>query len=166
MSLSLDVDVRLVVRVLLSNWPTDRPVVAVATLLPLVTMEVDMVTVEVVPVVVRLGKLWAPMRGEAENKQTNKQQLVTVNKQQRLLISLKLLLGVRRGSWGPPFTPQYVGSTSSRWYHHSSRSQDTQRTSRQHEATRTGFINGFAQTAGFWFFTIAWIKNSPSPTRF
>ena len=57
MSLSLDVDVRLVVRVLLSNWPTDSPVVAVATLLPLVTMEVDMVTVEVVPVVVRLGKL-------------------------------------------------------------------------------------------------------------
>lgn len=57
MSLSLDVDVRLVVRVLLSNCPTDRPVVAVATLLPLVTMEVDMVTVEVVPVVVRLGKL-------------------------------------------------------------------------------------------------------------
>lgn len=57
MSLSLDVDVRLVVRVLLSNWPTDRPVVAVATLLLLVTMDVDMVTVEVVPVVVRLGKL-------------------------------------------------------------------------------------------------------------
>lgn len=45
------------VRVLLNNWPTDRPVVAVATLLLLVTMEVDMVTVEVVPVVVRLGKL-------------------------------------------------------------------------------------------------------------
>lgn len=69
MSLSLDVDVRLVVRVLLSNWPTDRPVVAVATLLLLVTMEVDMVTVDVVPVVVRLGKLCAPMR-EAANKQT------------------------------------------------------------------------------------------------
>ena len=31
--------------------------VAVATLLLLVTMEVDMVTVEFVPVVVRLGKL-------------------------------------------------------------------------------------------------------------
>lgn len=65
MSLSLDVDVRLVVSVLLSNWPTDKPVVAVATLLLLVTMEVDIVTVEVVPVVVRLGKLCAPMRGEA-----------------------------------------------------------------------------------------------------
>lgn len=57
MSLSLEVEVRLVVRVLLSNWPTDKPVVAVATLLLLVTMEVDIVTVEVVPVVVRLGKL-------------------------------------------------------------------------------------------------------------
>lgn len=70
MSLSLEVEVRLVVSVLLSNWPTDKPVVAVATLLLLVTMEVDMVTVEVVPVVVRLGKLCAPMSGEAANKQT------------------------------------------------------------------------------------------------
>lgn len=42
---------------LLSNCPTDNPVVAVATLLLLVTMEVDIVTVEVVPVVVRFGKL-------------------------------------------------------------------------------------------------------------
>lgn len=70
MSLSLDVEVRLVVSVLLSNWPTDRPVVAVATLLLLVTMEVDIVTVDVVPVVVRLGKLCAPIRGEAAS--TNK----------------------------------------------------------------------------------------------
>lgn len=64
-SLSLDVDVRLVVRVLLSDWPTDKTVVAVATLLLLVTLDVDMVTVDVVPVVVRLGKLWAPIRGDA-----------------------------------------------------------------------------------------------------
>lgn len=56
MSLSLEVEVRLVVKVLLSEWPTERPVVAVATLL-LVTLEVDIVTVDVVPVVVRLGKL-------------------------------------------------------------------------------------------------------------
>lgn len=71
MSLSLDVEVRLVVSVLLSNWPTDKPVVAVATLLLLVTMEVDIVTVEVVPVVVRLGKLCAPMRGEAAKHKSN-----------------------------------------------------------------------------------------------
>lgn len=71
MSLSLDVEVRLVVSVLLSNWPTDKPVVAVATLLLLVTIEVDIVTVEVVPVVVRFGKLCAPMRGEAAKHKGN-----------------------------------------------------------------------------------------------
>lgn len=71
MSLSLEVEVRLVVRVLLSDWPTDKPVVAVATLLLLVTMEVDIVTVEVVPVVVRLGKLWAPMSEEAAIESEN-----------------------------------------------------------------------------------------------
>lgn len=78
MSLSLDVEVRLVVSVLLSNWPTDKPVVAVATLLLLVTIEVDIVTVEVVPVVVRLGKLCAPMSGDAAKNKTKrfKKQLV------------------------------------------------------------------------------------------
>lgn len=85
MSLSLDVEVRLVVRVLLSNWPTDKPVVAVATLLLLVTMDVDIVTVEVVPVVVRLGKLCAPMRGEAANKQKPKMRLVPKQKKKQVL---------------------------------------------------------------------------------
>jgi hypothetical protein len=67
-SLSLEVDVRLVVKVLLSDWPTDKTVVAVATLLLLVTLDVDIVTVDVVPGVVKLGKLWAPIRGEAKDK--------------------------------------------------------------------------------------------------
>ena len=67
-SLSLEVDVRLVVKVLLKDWPTDKTVVAVATLLLLVTLDVDRVTVDVVPGVVKLGKLWAPIRGEAKDK--------------------------------------------------------------------------------------------------
>lgn len=57
MSLSLEVDVRLVVKVLLNDCPTDKTVVAVATLLLLVTLDVDIVTVDVVPGVVKLGKL-------------------------------------------------------------------------------------------------------------
>lgn len=55
--------------------------VAVATLLLLVTIEVDMVTVEVVPVVVRLGKLWAPMR-EAANKSKKKKKKTQFSWQQ------------------------------------------------------------------------------------
>lgn len=60
--------------------------VAVATLLLLVTLEVDMVTVDVVPVVVRFGKLWAPIRGDVA---------VLITFRPKVLVLLSLLLRLK-----------------------------------------------------------------------
>lgn len=59
---------RLVVKVLFNDWLIDKIVVVVVILLLLVILDVDIVIVDVVLGVVKLGKFWVFIRGDVKDK--------------------------------------------------------------------------------------------------